>query len=235
MNTKISRILIVDDDLDLCQSLMLILNRQGFETASVQTGLQAREKVLESTFDLILIDMVMPELNGLETLKVLNEIAPNTRMVMMTGFAVAGLVAQAIQAGVDGVLYKPFNVDIVINNLVSNDILQLFEGYLQTVWERIVPVVGTPTAQLIFSQSVEKIVREAGAILEGAEVTEAGFTLTGIRAQAESANDSGWGDLIRPHLQHLLAEVFDLLSMLTGDMLISPLIEELSTKLKGQK
>jgi len=235
MSTKKSHILIVDDDKDLCQSLAIILKRQGMLVTTVEDGVGAIQAVQHDDFDLILIDLVMPDMNGLETLKALKETAPNSRMVMMTGFAVAGLVAEAIKVGVDGVLYKPFDVNLIIKNLWSENLPRLFEGYLQSVWERIEPVVGAQTAQLIFSQSVDRLLQEAGTNLPGIKVTEDGFSLGEMPVQPPDETGPDWEDNLRLQLQRLLAEVFDLLSMLTGDMLTSPLIEKLSEELKTGK
>ena len=235
MKTKTSRILIVDDDKDLCMSLAIILNRQGLSVTTANDGQSAIAASKENDFDLILIDVIMPSMNGLDTLLALNEFAPNARKVMMTGFAVTGLVAGAINAGIDGVLYKPFNVDLVVKNILGEDLIQVFEGYLQSVWDRIVPVTGIPTAQLIFNQSIEKTFTENSTLLKNIKVTQNGFSLSGIRDRVNLDDDVLPDEELRPHLQRLLAEVFDLLSILTGDMLTSPLIEKLSDHLKTEK
>lgn len=233
-----ANILIIDDDLDLCKSLSLVLKRHGYRVTTVEGGRSAVDVVKKDDFELILIDMVMPEINGLETLKTLRGIAPNSRMVMMTGYAVAGLVGEAIKVGVDGVLYKPFDVDVIVKGLISGDPIQLFEGYLQTVWSRIAPVVGEPTAQMVFSKAIDASIIDAGG-LKGIEVSEQGFSLAGLRAHIKTETNpegayNSTEDMI-PFLRRLLGEIFDLLGMLTGEMLTEPLIEALDKELKAKK
>jgi ActR/RegA family two-component response regulator len=233
------KILIIDDDLDLSKSLAIILKHHGFRAITAEGGHRAIEAVSKDDFELILIDMVMPEINGLETLKKLKELAPKSQMVMMTGFAVAGLVGEAIKIGVDGVLFKPFDVDVVVKGLISRDPIQLFEGYLQTIWARIAPVIGESTAQMVFSKSVDAIILNSGVDLKGIEVTEGGFSLEGLRSQIKTDINPG-GSInsaadLTPYLKRLLGEVFDLLGMLTGDMLTEPLIEALDKELKAKK
>ena len=239
MTNPNAHILIVDDDLDLCRSLAIILNRQGFVTTTVENGREAIEAVKKDDFELILIDVVMPDLNGLEVLKELKELAPESKMVMMTGFAVAGLVGEAIMVGVDGVLYKPFDVDVIVKSILSDDPLQLFEGYLQTVWDRIVPITGESTAQMIFSKSIDVIIKESGSRRKDVQVTAQGFSLEGLRSQIRTAaNPDGAFENaaeIRPHLKRLLSEVFDLLGMLTGEMFFAPLVESLDSNLKSKQ
>jgi CheY-like chemotaxis protein len=228
-------ILIVDDDKNLRRSLAITLNYKGFNASTVESGQNAIKAVGKDDFDLILIDVIMPDMNGLETLRALKEISPGTRVVMMTGFAVADLVTEAIKTGVDGVLYKPFDVSLVMKNLLSQDVFQLFEGYLQSVWDRICPVIGPQSAHLIFNQSVEKVFQHNGDFLPEIEVTENRISLNAFHLLIKPDNTTAEEESIRPLLQNVLAEIFDLLSMLTGEMLTSPLIEKLSGALKADK
>ena len=211
MSTK-KNILIVDDDRNLRRSLAITLNYQGFNASTVESGHDAIQAVKEDDFDLILIDVIMPDMNGLETLQALKEISPGARVVMMTGFAVADLVTLAIKPGVDGVLYKPFDVDLVMKNLLSQDIFQLFEGHLQSVWDRICPVIGPQSAHLIFSQSVEKVFQQYGDSIPKIEVSENRISLNTFRTLTNPENTTTAENSMGHLLQNLLAEVFDLLA-----------------------
>lgn len=231
MNDK-ARVLIVDDDTNLCRTLSLILTRKGHAVATVEDGSRAIEAVRQGAFDLILIDVLMPGMNGVDTLRELKAVAPQARMVMMTGYAVAGLVTEAVKAGVDGVLYKPFDIEIVLDLLMSEDVLRLYEGYLASVWQRITPILGARTAQGVFSGTVARYIQEKAPLLAGVKVSEEGFSLEGLRRSPAQDTDSV-ADL-RNQLRGLLAEVFDMLGMLAGNILTDPLIGHLSDKLKGE-
>ena len=228
-----TRVLIVDDDADLGQALSLILTRKGYEVVAVEDGTCAVEEAKREPFGLILIDVMMPDKSGLDTLRELKKVDSQARMVMMTGYAVAGLVAEAVRLGVDGVLYKPFDVEVVVDTLMSEDVLRLYEGYLKTVWERVVPIVGTGMAAAMFSREVHISMQKEGSLLEGIEVTERGVSLEGLRHQVYT--EPGQSAELRSQLRDLLAAVFDLLGMLAGNILTDPLIQKLSDELKESK
>jgi CheY-like chemotaxis protein len=230
--TEKNRVLIVDDDTSLCRTCALILTRKGHEVVTVEDGARAIEAAGQGPFDLILIDVLMPGMNGVDTLRELKAVAPQARMVMMTGYAVAGLVTEAIKAGVDGVLYKPFNVEIVLDMLMTEDVLRLYQGYLTSVWQRITPILGARTAQGVFSATVARYIQEKAPLLDGVTVSEEGFSLEALRHPA--ANDAGSLADLRNQLRGLLAEVFDMLGLLAGNILTDPLIGHLSDRLKGK-
>jgi CheY-like chemotaxis protein len=230
--TRKTRVLIVDDDVSLCRTLSLILTRKGHEVVTVEDGTSAIEAARQGPFDLIFIDVLMPGMGGVDTLRELKAVTPQTQMAMMTGYAVAGLVTEAVKAGVDGVLYKPFDVEIVLDMLMSEDVLRLYEGYLTTVWQRITPILGARTAQGVFSGPVARYVQEKAPLLAGVKVTEEGFSLEGLRRPA--ANEPASLADLRSQLRGLLAEVFDMLGLLAGNILTDPLIGHLSDRLKGE-
>ncbi|MBC8508850.1 MAG: response regulator [Chloroflexi bacterium] len=230
MIKKDTHILIVDDDIDLCKSLEIILRREGYPVETVVSGLQAIDLVQQKTFELILIDVVIPDLNGVETLKIIHELSPQSRIVMMTGFAVADLVSEAIQLGVDGVLYKPFNVDVVLNNLLSEDIINVFEGYLQAAWERIMPVIGVLSAQMIFQRAFSQAFGEKSLTIY-VGFCDQGISLENIREHRLDMDEQE----LRMRLRTFLAQIFDLLENLTGNMFTSPLVEKISDNLKTKK
>jgi len=108
-------ILIVDDDPGMRETLSDILEDKGFLVAIAESGEAAIERMRESPCDIILIDIMMPGMNGVETLHQIKIINPQATTVIMTGHSqLEGLVSEALWAGVDGVLYKPFDVDAVI-------------------------------------------------------------------------------------------------------------------------
>lgn len=226
MNTK-KRILIVDDYVDFSRSVAMILTRAGYEVVTAASGEQAIEEVKKGPFDLIFIDLVMPDMNGVETLRQLKEIAPETRMVIMTGFAVAGLVTKAMKMGVDGVVYKPFDVATVADALLSQDVLRLYESYLKTVWNRTLSIAGLPITSYLFEQALERAMKE-GSLLDPTMLTEDGISLEKLRPYVGTERMAE----MRRQLQTFLAAIFDILALLAGNVLTGPLAEHLSDQLK---
>jgi len=116
-------ILIVDDDPGMRETLCDILEEKGFVVAMAENGRDAIERMRERSFDLILIDVMMPGMNGVETLRQIKAINPQVTTVIMTGHSkLEGLVSEALWEGVDGVLYKPFDIDAVIEMIESKGV-----------------------------------------------------------------------------------------------------------------
>jgi len=107
-------LLIVDDDISLLQTIGDIFQDRGYNVAMVEDGHRAIRLVSSRYFDVILIDLRMPGINGLETYKKIKEITPTAAVIMMTGDSKEDLVKKAIEEGAYTVIYKPFNVKRVI-------------------------------------------------------------------------------------------------------------------------
>ena len=119
MNEKGS-ILIVDDDASMCETLSDILEEKGYRVVVAQDGAKAIEEVNGQRFDLALIDIVMPGMNGVEILREIKTADPELTTMIMTGHsALEGSVSEALEAGVDGVLYKPLDIDAIVEMIAS--------------------------------------------------------------------------------------------------------------------
>jgi DNA-binding NtrC family response regulator len=116
---KSALILIVDDDLSTCESLMDVLKEKGYRIAKASNGQEAITMVREAEFDLVFIDVKMPVMNGLEIYLTLKKIRPEIKVIMMTGYRqeVQGLVEEAIKSNAYTCIYKPFNVEKVLKLL----------------------------------------------------------------------------------------------------------------------
>jgi len=107
-------ILIVDDDVGMCETLSDIMEDKGYRTIIASDGYEAIQKVKEMDFDVILMDIRMPGMNGVETFKQIKNIQPDAAVVMMTAYAVEDLIKEALLEGAYGVLYKPFDMERMI-------------------------------------------------------------------------------------------------------------------------
>jgi DNA-binding NtrC family response regulator len=124
------RILVVDDDQGLRQSVKAALQSiKKFEVEDAFDGQDGVDKVKEKTFDVVLLDVDMPRLNGLEALKQIKEQNPGIIVIMMTAFAAINHAVQAVKDGAYNYLQKPVEADhliglidraIAANNLISN-------------------------------------------------------------------------------------------------------------------
>ena len=110
--TKNGRILLVEDDEDFGRSLALILKHKGFLPQWVASEEQALEVLAGKQFDVVITDMLMPGMNGLEFLRKFREIhGGDTPVVMITGYGSVNEAVEAMKAGAFGYFLKPVNQD----------------------------------------------------------------------------------------------------------------------------
>jgi len=109
------RVLIVDDAAFMRMMIKDILSKNGYEVAGeADNGLKAVEKYKELTPDLVLMDITMPEMNGIEAVKNIKAIDPGAKIVMCSAMGQQAMVIESIQAGARDFIVKPFQVDRVL-------------------------------------------------------------------------------------------------------------------------
>jgi two-component system, NtrC family, response regulator HydG len=114
-----TRVLVVDDDADLARTTALILKSKGFAVNVAADGLTAIRQAEQNPFDIALMDIKLPGIDGVETYKRIKTIQPDLAAIMMTGFSVEERVQEALGEGALAVLTKPLEVD---------RLLELIEG-----------------------------------------------------------------------------------------------------------
>lgn len=102
--------LIVDDDRDHGESIAEVLEMRGHGVEVAYTGEDAVERFRAGDFDLVLMDVKLPRMNGVEAFLACKAIRPAARVMMMTGYSVEPLVSAALNDGALCVLHKPFAV-----------------------------------------------------------------------------------------------------------------------------
>lgn len=112
------KILVVDDEAGIRDSLRLLL-KSNFEVYTAQDGEEALTLLEECMPDLVLLDVLMPKLDGLETLKHLRERRPNVPVVMLTATNTVKTAVQAMKWGARDFLNKPFNVEELTSLIIS--------------------------------------------------------------------------------------------------------------------
>jgi len=108
---KMAKILIVDDEKDIAEIIWKILEFKGYEVELAKSGYESIEKAKKISFDLCLLDIKLPDINGMEVFLKLKEINPQIRVIMMTGFAMEYLIEEARKEGVYACIHKPFNIE----------------------------------------------------------------------------------------------------------------------------
>jgi two-component system response regulator (stage 0 sporulation protein F) len=112
------KILIVDDQKGVRRLLEELFRREGWDVRCAGDGLEAIAKVEEQLPDLILMDVKMPNMNGLEATHEIMEKNPNIPIIMMTAYGEIEVVKQALDAGVKRCISKPFDI-MLLREMVS--------------------------------------------------------------------------------------------------------------------
>lgn len=110
----------VDDEIELLKAHIIFLEKKGYEVVTVSNGADAIEECRRHTFDLVLLDEMMPGLSGLETLQRIKEIQPATPIVMVTKSEEENIMDQAIGSKIADYLIKPVNPIQILLTLKKN-------------------------------------------------------------------------------------------------------------------
>ncbi len=105
-----NKILLAEDDNDMRRFLVKALENAGYEVASFDNGLSAYNRLREEPFELLLTDIVMPEMDGIELARRATELDPDLKVMFITGFAAVALNADSLAPGDARVLSKPFHL-----------------------------------------------------------------------------------------------------------------------------
>jgi DNA-binding NtrC family response regulator len=113
------RILVVDDEASVLITLAANLELSDFDVVEADSGARALELVAEQKFDLVLSDIRMPGMNGLDLFREIRARDAELPVVLMTAFALEGLVQDAIGEGAFAVVSKPFEIDHLVQALMA--------------------------------------------------------------------------------------------------------------------
>lgn len=112
------RILIVDDDPSIVSIFEFILQQVGYDAVSAKSADECIEKVRQSSkFDLIFLDVKLNKIRGLDVYEKIKQFHPKTSVIMMTDYMVDDLLEHAFDKGIFGIIYKPFDVEEVLDIL----------------------------------------------------------------------------------------------------------------------
>ena len=129
-----AKILVVDDELIVCESCKRILEEEDYEVEMALGGREALEKMRANSFDVVITDLKMPEIDGMEILKILRAEYPDTIVIMITGFSTVETAVEAMKIGAFDYIPKPFTPDevsIVVKKAIEKKSLMMENIYLR--------------------------------------------------------------------------------------------------------
>ncbi|MEW6264842.1 MAG: sigma-54 dependent transcriptional regulator [Thermodesulfobacteriota bacterium] len=126
-----ARILIVEDDAVALQNLEYILKKEGYQVTAADSGVRAAQWVEKQEFDLILTDLKMQQVDGMQLLKKARAMQPNTEVIMITAYATVDTAVEAMRQGAYHYIPKPYKIDLV-RKLVREALLKR-QLYLENI------------------------------------------------------------------------------------------------------
>jgi CheY-like chemotaxis protein len=123
MGNDKERILVIEDDEEMSALLKDVIEEEGYKTASVNNGSEAFHRLAKESFDLIITDVRMPGLTGLDILPGIKRLQPKAPIIVITAFGSEEVQRKALERGADAYLEKPIHfpkLRTLIYDLVSN-------------------------------------------------------------------------------------------------------------------
>lgn len=111
------KVLLVDDEEDFVHTLVKRLTRRKLEVRSALSGKDALKSISEITPDVIVLDVKMPDMDGIETLKQIKALCPSTEVIMLTGHANVEVAIRGMELGAFDYLMKPIEIDELLYKL----------------------------------------------------------------------------------------------------------------------
>ncbi len=116
---RIAQILLVEDEVDVRNSIKLQLEEEGHQVVETESGSEALALAESSQFDIVLTDVMIPGINGIELVQRINQLPNHPVTVVMTGYGSVEMAVKAIKAGALEFLQKPFSVDVLSAAMAS--------------------------------------------------------------------------------------------------------------------
>lgn len=111
------RILIVDDEKSIRTTLKIFLEREGFAVDTAETAMQAMDLIQAESYDILISDIIMPQVSGVEFLEEIRVSLPDVPILMMTGEPTVETAVVALQRGAFDYLYKPIQKDVLVKTV----------------------------------------------------------------------------------------------------------------------
>ena len=139
MSSKAGTILIIDDEAEVLASLNELLKIEGYQTATASTAATGLEKLAKEPFDLVLLDISLPDSNGIDVLRTIKQDSPEMPVIMITAYDSSQVAFQASREGAESYITKPWDNDkllLEIRNLLDRSRLRVENVLLRRALKR---------------------------------------------------------------------------------------------------
>ncbi|MBC7753287.1 MAG: sigma-54-dependent Fis family transcriptional regulator [Moraxellaceae bacterium] len=133
-----SRILVVDDEESIREFLEIMLKKEGYEVTTAEDGQKAKDVLLKKSFDMVISDLQMPHVTGIELLKHVKDSYPETVFMLITAFGTTETAVEAMKMGAYDYVTKPFKIDEVRMNIANALKSQNLEVEVRTLKKELV-------------------------------------------------------------------------------------------------
>lgn len=148
---KQSKILIVDDDENIRNTMKAILEDEGYLVDTAESGGEAVQKTQKTNYNIALLDIRLPDMEGVELLKLIKEGVPRTRKIMVTGYPSMQNAIAALNKNADAYLIKPVDIENLLS-AVKNQ-LQLQESEKEFSEQKVTEFIESRVKELKVNQT----------------------------------------------------------------------------------
>ncbi len=147
---KHARILVVDDDENIRNTMKTILEDEGYVVDLAANGNDAIEKTKKSSYNIALLDIRLPDMEGMELLKLIKDTVPRTRKIMVTGYPSMQNAIAALNKNADAYLVKPIDIENFLT--IVKEQLQLQENEKEFSEQKVAEFIETRVKELSIDQ-----------------------------------------------------------------------------------
>lgn len=194
------QVLVMEDELNVAKGLKMVLTEEGYAVDLAMTGQSALDKCKEKDFDLLLADLRLPDIDGMEVIKQLKRDRPQTETIVITGYPSVSSAVESVKAGVFDYLRKPFTEDEV-RGAVKGALKKKQEASIEEL------IKETEKKRLVQKEEVIRVLDRTShdadfwaELMEKGSEALAGYQLSSEAKAAITSGDLKW---IRKHVGEL--------------------------------
>ena len=187
-------ILVMEDDLSVAKGLEMVLCEEGYTVNLAGTGELAMEAFRQKRFDLLVADLRLPDVDGMEVIKQVKEAKPETEVIVITGYGTTATAVEAMKLGVHDFLPKPFTED-----QIKSAIEEALKEHVEKSAEAVIQKAETAEEKLIQKREVLGVLSRTAEdldfwrdLMENGSLALADYKLSGEAKAAIASGDLKW-------------------------------------------